>query len=273
MFVGPRRADHGRVPDRGRTGASARAGSVREPRRSAVQRLHPAVRGGLVRAARCPDRRDRAREEGRRRPDVVRLPLLLIFSALLFSAGIYGVLARRNAVMVLMAIELMLNAVNVNLVAFSAELQDVGRQVFALFVIADRRGRGRDRSRHRDPALPQPGVDQRGRGEPPQVVDLVGILAAEGSGAVARAAPQLVRRARVPDPAAPVRGGRPHPVLRQAHARQGPGLRHRGALRSAWSCRSGCCGASCRVAGTSSTTSSGSRSGRSTWSSASSWTA
>ena len=67
---------------------------------------------------------------------MVRLPLVLIFSALLFSAGIYGVLARRNAVMVLMAIELMLNAVNVNLVAFSAELQDVAGQVFALFVIA-----------------------------------------------------------------------------------------------------------------------------------------
>jgi NADH:ubiquinone oxidoreductase subunit K len=67
---------------------------------------------------------------------VIRLPLVLIFSALLFSAGVYGVLARRNAVMVLMAIELMLNAVNVNLVAFSAELQDVAAQVFALFVIA-----------------------------------------------------------------------------------------------------------------------------------------
>ena len=45
-------------------------------------------------------------------------------------------LARRNAVMVLMAIELMLNAVNVNLVAFSAQLQDVTGQMFALFVIA-----------------------------------------------------------------------------------------------------------------------------------------
>jgi NADH:ubiquinone oxidoreductase subunit K len=67
---------------------------------------------------------------------VIRLPFLLLFSALLFSAGIYGVLARRNAVMVLMAIELMLNAVNVNLVAFSSSLQDVGGQVFALFVIA-----------------------------------------------------------------------------------------------------------------------------------------
>jgi NADH:ubiquinone oxidoreductase subunit K len=67
---------------------------------------------------------------------VIRLPFVLLFSALLFSAGVYGVLARRNAVMVLMAIELMLNAVNVNLVAFSSSLQDVGGQVFALFVIA-----------------------------------------------------------------------------------------------------------------------------------------
>jgi NADH:ubiquinone oxidoreductase subunit K len=67
---------------------------------------------------------------------VIRLPLVLLFAALLFSAGVYGVLARRNAVMVLMAIELMLNAVNLNLVAFSASLQDVTGQIFALFVIA-----------------------------------------------------------------------------------------------------------------------------------------
>jgi NADH:ubiquinone oxidoreductase subunit K len=67
---------------------------------------------------------------------VIRLPLVLTFSAILFSAGVYGVLARRNAVMVLMAIELMLNAVNVNLVAFAAALQDLNGQVFALFVIA-----------------------------------------------------------------------------------------------------------------------------------------
>ena len=67
---------------------------------------------------------------------MIRLPLVLLFSALLFSTGIYGVLARRNAVMVLMAIELLLNAVNVNLVAFAAQLQDVTGQVFALFVIA-----------------------------------------------------------------------------------------------------------------------------------------
>ena len=67
---------------------------------------------------------------------MIRLPLVLMFSALLFSAGVYGVLARRNAVMVLMAIELMLNAVNVNLIAFASELKDAGGQVFALFVIA-----------------------------------------------------------------------------------------------------------------------------------------
>lgn len=59
----------------------------------------------------------------------------LILSAFLFCAGAYGVLARRNSVLVLMSVELMLNAVNINLVAFSAGLQDVAGQVFALFVI------------------------------------------------------------------------------------------------------------------------------------------
>jgi NADH:ubiquinone oxidoreductase subunit K len=61
---------------------------------------------------------------------------VLTFSAVLFSTGVYGVLARRNAVLVLMSIELMLNAVNINLVAFSQHLQQVTGQVFALFVIA-----------------------------------------------------------------------------------------------------------------------------------------
>jgi NADH:ubiquinone oxidoreductase subunit K len=62
----------------------------------------------------------------------------LVLSALLFSIGVYGVLARQNAVLVLLSIELMLNAVNINLVAFSSMLQDAGLsgQVFALFVIA-----------------------------------------------------------------------------------------------------------------------------------------
>ena len=60
----------------------------------------------------------------------------LILSAFLFCTGIYGVLARKNAVLVLMSIELMLNAVNINLVAYSAFHKSVSGQVFALFVIA-----------------------------------------------------------------------------------------------------------------------------------------
>ena len=67
---------------------------------------------------------------------MIRLPLVLTFAAVLFATGVYGVLARRNAVLVLMSIELMLNAVNVNLVAFSQHLQEITGQVFALFVIA-----------------------------------------------------------------------------------------------------------------------------------------
>lgn len=59
----------------------------------------------------------------------------LILSAFLFCTGIYGVLARRNGVLVLMSVELMLNAVNINLVAFSAFNENVSGQVFALFVI------------------------------------------------------------------------------------------------------------------------------------------
>jgi NADH:ubiquinone oxidoreductase subunit K len=62
---------------------------------------------------------------------------VLLLSSFLFSVGIYGVLARRNAVLVLMSIELMLNAVNINLVVFNLLLRSVALvgQVFALFVI------------------------------------------------------------------------------------------------------------------------------------------
>jgi NAD(P)H-quinone oxidoreductase subunit 4L len=60
----------------------------------------------------------------------------LILGAFLFCTGVYGALARRNAVLVLMSIELILNAVNINLVAFGAFRHNVAGQVFALFVIA-----------------------------------------------------------------------------------------------------------------------------------------
>ncbi len=60
----------------------------------------------------------------------------LLLAAFLFCVGVYGVLARKNGVLVLMSVELILNAVNVNLVAFGAFHETVVGQVFALFVIA-----------------------------------------------------------------------------------------------------------------------------------------
>ena len=59
----------------------------------------------------------------------------LILSAVLFAIGVYGVLARRNGVLVLMSIELILNAVNINLVAFGSYVSSVSGEVFALFII------------------------------------------------------------------------------------------------------------------------------------------
>ena len=59
----------------------------------------------------------------------------LFLAAVLFCLGVYGVLARKNGVLVLMSIELMLNAVNINLIAFGAFRDNVVGQVFALFVI------------------------------------------------------------------------------------------------------------------------------------------
>lgn len=60
----------------------------------------------------------------------------LFFAAILFSIGVYGVLTRKNGVLVLMSVELILNAVNINLVAFGAYKSDLSGQIFALFTIA-----------------------------------------------------------------------------------------------------------------------------------------
>jgi NADH:ubiquinone oxidoreductase subunit K len=60
----------------------------------------------------------------------------LLLAAFLFCAGVYGVLARKNSVLVLMSIELILNAVNINLITFGAFDDKIAGQVFALFVIA-----------------------------------------------------------------------------------------------------------------------------------------
>ena len=59
----------------------------------------------------------------------------LVLGTLLFSIGVYGVLARQHAVLVLLSIELMLNAVNINLIALAAYFETLSGQVFALFVI------------------------------------------------------------------------------------------------------------------------------------------
>ena len=60
----------------------------------------------------------------------------LLLAAVLFCIGVYGVIARRNAVMVLMSIELVLSSVNLNLLAFAIMQQNIDGHVFALFVIA-----------------------------------------------------------------------------------------------------------------------------------------
>ncbi len=60
----------------------------------------------------------------------------LVLSAALFTTGLVGVLVRRNIIVVLMSIELMLNAVNINLAAFAWERQHAVGQVFAIFVVA-----------------------------------------------------------------------------------------------------------------------------------------
>ncbi len=67
---------------------------------------------------------------------MITIEYFLALSAILFAIGAYGVLTRKNAIVVLMCIELMLNAANINFVAFSSFFGDIKGQVFALFSIA-----------------------------------------------------------------------------------------------------------------------------------------
>jgi NADH:ubiquinone oxidoreductase subunit K len=74
-------------------------------------------------------------------PETVPLTFFQLLSAALFAIGLYGVLARRSAVLIVMSIELMLNAVNINLVAAASHLEGEGSflnfdgQIIAIFVI------------------------------------------------------------------------------------------------------------------------------------------
>jgi len=61
----------------------------------------------------------------------------IVVSLLLFTTGVIGVLTRRNVIIILMSIELILNAVNINLVAFSHYLGNLNGQIFAIFIITD----------------------------------------------------------------------------------------------------------------------------------------
>lgn len=66
----------------------------------------------------------------------IPLDYYLWLSAMLFTIGVLGVLYRRNAIIIFMCIELMLNAVNLLLVAFSSFLNDASGQVFVFFIMA-----------------------------------------------------------------------------------------------------------------------------------------
>jgi len=74
---------------------------------------------------------------------VIGLTHYLVVSAILFTMGVLGIFVnRKNLIVILMAIELILLAVNLNLVAFSAYLQDLVGQIFAMFVLTVAAGEG-----------------------------------------------------------------------------------------------------------------------------------
>jgi NADH-quinone oxidoreductase subunit K len=66
---------------------------------------------------------------------MITLTHYLVLASILFLIGVMGVLLRRNVIIILLSIELMLNAVNINLVAFSHYLQNMTGQVFVFFVM------------------------------------------------------------------------------------------------------------------------------------------
>ena len=67
---------------------------------------------------------------------MVPLSYYVILSAILFSLGVIGVLIRRNIVIILLSIEMMLNATNINFVAFSHYLHTIAGQIFVFFVLS-----------------------------------------------------------------------------------------------------------------------------------------
>jgi NADH-quinone oxidoreductase subunit K len=78
------------------------------------------------------------KRKSRKMSSITQVPIsyYVLLSAVLFAIGVMGVLFRRNAIIVLMCIELMLNSVNLLLVAFSSYLSDANGQVFVFFIMA-----------------------------------------------------------------------------------------------------------------------------------------
>jgi NADH-quinone oxidoreductase subunit K len=66
---------------------------------------------------------------------MIPLSYYLTLSAVVFMTGVVGVLVRRNIIIILLSIELMLNATNINFVAFSSYVQDIAGQVFVFFAL------------------------------------------------------------------------------------------------------------------------------------------
>src|SRR6266566_1791918 len=112
-------------------------GQHRDDRRRIILRVPAAVRDRFVAVTGSSGRLGSDGEE----KDLMLQPITtihyVILSAALLLIGTIGVLTRRNIVIILMSIELILNAVNINLIAFSQHLQNMGGQIFAIFVITD----------------------------------------------------------------------------------------------------------------------------------------
>ena len=124
---------------------------------------------------------------GERRVMAIPVSHYLTLAAILFTIGVFGIfLNRKNVIIILMSIELILLAVNINFVAFSAYLGDLAGQIFAMFILTVAAGRGGDRARDRRGLLPQ-SRQHRGRRHQPDAglrrghaADHPGLLARAG---------------------------------------------------------------------------------------------
>lgn len=67
---------------------------------------------------------------------MISVNFFLVLSAILFALGVFGVLTRKNAIVVFMCVELMLNAVNLSFIALSRHLGNIDGQIFVFFIMA-----------------------------------------------------------------------------------------------------------------------------------------